>query len=295
MIKSLIKNTQKKFEKYATKENSFGQKVYIFLLHTLRPVFFNNEFLLMNGWKSDSKSTQKSVIFFTVHKCGSTFTKKTLLKLIGPENIIPIKLSAYLSPEKKEKYYYDASFMTKVLKPKGFLFGAFKDMYPFANLDQYKVILILRDPRDVLTSSYFSTLYNHPLTAEDMIKKRKKYAEYTIDEYVLEIAPGIQKKYEAYCKNLLSDQNVLFLKYEEMVGDFSSWLAKIASYLELKNPEKRIEELVEATKFRVKKEDKNSFVRNITPGDHKNKLKPETINHLNILFRNELLKLDYAI
>ncbi|MEO8116284.1 MAG: sulfotransferase domain-containing protein [Bacteroidota bacterium] len=295
MIKSVIRKTQKKFEKYATKENSLGQKAYVFLLSSLRPVFFNNEFLLMNGLKSNSKSTQKSVIFFTVHKCGSTFTKKTLLTLIGPENIIPIKLSAYLSPEKKEKYYNDPLFMRKVLKPRGFLFGAFKDMYPFANLEQYKVILVLRDPRDVVTSSYFSTLYNHPLTAEDMIKKRKKYADYSIDEYVLEIAPDIQRKYKAYCDDLLPDKNVLFLKYEEMVGDFSSWLTKIANYLELENPQKKIATLVEATKFKVKKEDKNSFVRNITPGDHSNKLQPETITKLNELFKNELRQLNYPI
>ena len=80
-----------------------------------------------------------------------------------------------------------------------------------------------------------------------------------------------------------------------MVADFKPWLQQLANHLDLENRDQKIEELVEATSFKVKKEDKKSFVRNITPGDHKNKLKPETIATLNEIFKEELIKLKYTI
>ncbi|MBS1729185.1 MAG: sulfotransferase domain-containing protein [Bacteroidetes bacterium] len=292
-MKKFILKTQKKFEKYATKDGSIGKRIYTACLSALRPVYFSDEFLLMNGLKRDSKSNQQSVIFFTVNKSASTFIKKTVASLIGKDNASHIRLTAYLSPEKREKYFNNPVFMKKVFKEKGFFYGSFMSPYPFPNLEKFKVLLVLRDPRDVLTSNYFSTLFNHPLTANDMIEKRKKYADYTIDQYVLEFADDLHERYKGYCDKLLHKENVLFLKYEDMVADFKSWLQKLVAYLELKDKDKKIDELVEATKFRVEKENKKSFVRNITPGDHKNKLKPETIAKLNDLFKNELIQLGY--
>lgn len=295
MLKKFILKTQKKFEKYATKDNSIAKRIYVTCLTALRPVYFSNEFLLMNGLKRNSKSPQQSVIFFTVQKSASTFIKKTVAALIGKDKVDHIRLTAYLNPKKQEKYYNDPAFMKKVLKEKGFFYGAFKAPYPFPDLQKFKVLLVLRDPRDVLTSSYFSTLFNHPLTATDMINKRKKFADYTIDKYVLELAPELQLRYKQYCDNFIGVETVLFLKYEDMVSDFKSFLEKIAYYLDLEDRQNKIEELVQANSFKVKKEDKKSFVRNITPGDHKNKLKPETISKLNELFKNQLIRLNYSI
>ncbi len=295
MLNQFLLKTQKKFENFATSKNPIAKNFYLFCITAFRPLYFSNEFLLMNGLKKDSSSTQQSVIFFSVNKSASTFIKKTVANLLGKDSVAHIRLTAYLTPTKQEKYYNDPSFMKKVLKEKGFFFGAFKSYYPFPDLERFKVLLVLRDPRDVLNSSYFSTLYNHPLTAKDMINKRKKFANYTIDEYVLEMAPDLKSRYQAYCEKLLTNKNVLFLKYEDMVTDFKSWLEKLASYLQLPNPGKKIDELVAASKFKVEKENKNSFIRNITPGDHKNKLKPETIEKLNAIFKEELITLGYSI
>lgn len=295
MLNQIILKTQKKFEKYATSRNPIKRNFYLFCITAFRPLFFSNEFLLMNGLKRGSKSDQQSVIFFSVNKSASTFIKKTVAKLIGKDKVDHIRLTAYLTPDKQEKYYNDPAFMKKVLKDKGFFYGAFRAPYPFPDLDKFKVLLVLRDPRDVLNSSYFSTLYNHPLTATDMINKRKRFADYTIDQYVLELAPELQSRYKQYCDKLLVNKNVLFLKYEDMVTNFRPWLEKLAAYLELPNPEKKIDEIVEASNFKVKKEDKKSFVRNITPGDHKKKLKQDTIEKLNEIFKDELIKLGYNI
>ena len=295
MVKDIIKKTQRNFQNKVQKDGSLLLKPYLFLLYLLRPVYFSNEFLILNGLKRKSRSKQQSILFFTVHKSASTFIKNTIIKLVGASNIISLKLSGYLNKNKQNLYYNNPAFMKKVLQEKGYFFGAFRAFYPFPDMEKFKIILVLRDPRDVLTSFYFSTLYNHPLSTKTVLDDRKKYASYTIDDYVLEIAPAMQKTYAAYCSKLLNKKNVLFLKYEDMISDFDPWLHKLNSFLELNDNDDKVKDIIAATTFKVEKEDPNSFKRNVKAGDHLNKLKPETIHKLNELFCNEIQALNYSI
>jgi len=296
MMKAVIRKYRKKLEK-SVKENdkSVLAKTYIKLLGVARPLYFSEEFLLLNGLKGKVESDHKSVLFFTVHKSASTFIENTVTELLNNKTLATINFSGYLSKKKQEEYYNNARLMKKVLKPIGYFYGAFRSFYNFPGLDNFKILLVLRDPRDVLTSYYFSTLYNHPLGRKEVFEERKKYANTTIDEFVLERAPEFKKRYRDYCEHLLGKENVLLLKYEEMITEFGTWLQKLSAFLELKDNEGALDTLVMKTSFKVKKEDPHSFIRNIKARDHKDKLKPETIAKLTALFRNELIQLNYDL
>lgn len=295
MLKDLIKKTQRNFQNKVQKEGSPWLKPYLFLTSVLKPFYFSDEFLVLNGLKRKSKSKQQSILFFTVHKSASTFIKNAIVNLVGANNIVSLQFSGYWNRNKQKIYYNDYDFMKKVLYEKGYFYGAFRAFYSFPNMDKFKIILVLRDPRDVLTSFYFSTLFNHPLSDKTVLDDRKKYASYSIDEYVLEIAPAMQKNYAAYCTNLLHKDNVLFLKYEDMISKFDIWLYKLTGFLGLENIEEKANEIINDTSFKVEKEDPASFIRNVKAGDHLKKLKPETIDKLNKLFYNELQALNYTI
>jgi len=294
MFNKYIKQTQRKLEKKVKSNNkSVFKKPYIFLTSFLRPIYFSREFLMLRGVKTP-RSNYTSVIFFTVHKSASTFVKNIIFNLEA-KRLKPVRFGGLISPQQQTVLFSDGEKMKKVLSAKGFVYGAFRAFYNFPGLDQYKIILLLRDPRDVLTSQYFSTLYNHPLATKAFFEKRKKYQDYTIDEFVLESAPSFQEKYSDYIKYLLNKPNVLFLKYEDMVTDFEPWLKRLSDFLELKDNDNKLQEIAGKTSFKVNKEDKNNFIRNITPGDHKRKLQPETITKLNNLFENELKELNYTL
>jgi hypothetical protein len=296
MSKAVIKKYQRKLEK-SVKENdqSVLAKAYVKLLDVARPLYFTEEFLLLNGLKGKVESDQKSILFFSVHKAASTFIKNTVIELVKNKTLLTVNFSGYLSKKKQEEYYNDPRIMKKVLKPKGYFYGAFRSFYNFPDLDKFKTLLVLRDPRDVLTSYYFSTLYNHPLGRKEVFEEREKHANATIDEFVLEKAPEFKKKYQDYCQHLLGKENVLLLKYEEMITEFGSWLQKLSTFLGLKDNKEALDAIVAKTSFKVKKEDPNSFIRNIKAKDHKDKLKPETIAKLTALFKDELLQLDYDL
>jgi hypothetical protein len=80
-----------------------------------------------------------------------------------------------------------------------------------------------------------------------------------------------------------------------MISQFKVWLTKLSSFLELSNNNEIIDSIVSKASFKVKKEDPHSFIRNIKAQDYKNKLKPATINTLTNIFRDELVKLEYAL
>lgn len=294
MFNKYIKQTQRKLEKKVKgNNNSVLKKPYIFFTTFLRPVYFSREFLLLRGIKT-SHSDVTSVLFFTVHKSASTFVKNIIFNLEA-NRLKPVRLGGLVPASQQTELFNNREKMKKVLCPEGYVYGAFRAFYDFPQLEQFKIVLLLRDPRDVLTSQYFSTLYNHPLATKAFFEKRKKFQDYTIDEFVLESAPSFKEKYADYISHLLKKPNVLFLKYEDMVTDFEPWLKRLSDFLGLINNEKKLKEICDKTSFKVKKEDKNNFIRNITPGDHKRKLQPETITKLNTLFENELKELNYLL
>lgn len=295
MIKKVLKNTQRKLQDYANKEDSIIRKPYVFFLSALRPFYYMNEFLIYHGLKKKSNSNRQSIIFFSVHKSASTFIKNTIFKLIGSESLIPLRFSGYLPKNKHSEIYNNPEIMKRIMIEKGFFYGVLREYFDYSNFDKFKIVLVLRDPRDVLTSQYFSVLYNHPLSRKEVVENRKKYAGISIDDFVMEYAIPLQKKYQDYCNHLIDRPNVLFLKYEDMITEFAPWLSKLSSYLELSNNENLLNKIVEETSFTVKKEDPKSFIRNIKAGDHKNKLKPETITALTKLFKDQLIKLNYSI
>ncbi len=291
-----MKKYQRKLEDSVKKnDKSFLAKVYTAMLQFSRPFYFKDEYLLLHGLKPQPDSKQQSILFFTVHKSASTFIKNTVMELLAHENLTVINFSGYLSKNAQEKTYNNFGKMGKLLKPKGYFYGAFRSYYQFPEMERFKILLVLRDPRDVLNSYYFSTLYNHPIGRKEVLEEREQFANMDIDTFVLQKAPEFKKKYSDFCKHLLHRPNVVLLQYEDMISNFTPWLNKLSDFLEIKSNDEVKKNIITKTSFKVKKEDKNSFIRSIKANDYKDKLKPETITKLNEIFKEELLQLGYDI
>ena len=87
--------------------------------------------------------------------------------------------------------------------------------------------------------------------------------------------------YQEYCQSLLDKPNVLFVTYEKMVTDFDTWLDSIIEFLKLKVSPELVSKIKEEADFTVKEENIYAHKRQVLPGEHQRKLKPETIEILN--------------
>jgi hypothetical protein len=153
------------------------------------------------------------------------------------------------------------------------------------NFQDYKVVLVTRDPRDILVSGYYSVSYSHGLPSERgdkydaFMSKRMAARECTIDEYVLLESDRIYDIFSRY-QSLLLDQHdhIYITTYEDMVSNFEVWLMGLLRYCELDLDKIFIQKIcAEHEAHKPKGEDRTQHVRKGVPGDYKEKLRPETI------------------
>ncbi|MBA3652311.1 MAG: sulfotransferase domain-containing protein, partial [Chthoniobacterales bacterium] len=159
--------------------------------------------------------------------------------------------------------------------------------------------------------------YMHAGEIEAHTGYRKEVAEAGIDRFVLDMVSApfydyrgdygigsrykqhvgtVLDRYQRYLDELLSRPNTTAVSYEEMVLSFPSWLEKITRAFDLKDPEETRAIVTErhANSVAAGEEDVWSHKRKVTPGDHREKLKSETIRELDRIFAPVLDKLGYS-
>lgn len=183
-------------------------------------------------------------------------------------------------------------------------FDLVKPRYP--HVKRLAHILQVRDPRDILVSQYFSFGWIHGQKEWEAAKVREREWIQTvgIDEYVLSRAvtkdlggrAALKHRYRPLLKMLKKQpESVTLLKYEDMVLDYPGWIPRALAPLGLAEDAAFVEQVRRTYQheFEVQGET-HTHRRKVTPGDHIEKLKPETIARLNELFRDELAACGYA-
>lgn len=164
------------------------------------------------------------------------------------------------------------------------------------DLSRFKKILLIRDPRDILVSLYFSVLKSHIVTkgevAKQMLQERQAAARLNIDEYVMKNMEYFIRRFRDYRR--LEDDRLKLYRYEDVVFKKYQWIQDILAFLELELGEKTIQEIVESYDVFPMHEDPALHIRQVTPGDYKQKLKPDTIEILNQQFKETLDHYGYS-
>ncbi len=259
---------------------------------------FQPEILRLANRDMPKNSQAQSLLFFTAHKCASVYVNEILRKIVQDAGIIPIDFAKYFWQDGRSIKQILASPQKakKAFKSQGYYYGSFREFQPIPNLEQYQIILMLRDPRDVLTSLYFSHAYSHEKPSYLLGKQpewRTKALSQTLDEFVIDHLQTYQYRYSEYTQQLLGKSHVLFLQYEEMVGNFETWLSRLVDFISIEINPDIIQEITEKAKLNVKKENVYAHKRQVTPGDYQRKLQPETIALLNSELKTILKQLDY--
>jgi len=243
--------------------------------------------------KHHTACTHQSILFFTVYKAGSSFLGSFMKKIMDRAGITSVDLDGYFYQlgvggqwERNGRVMVNVPYRTT-----GYFYGPFRSLNRgVPNYDDYKIILVLRDPRDVIVSAYYS-IYSHIMPAlegkekrQTRVNRRKRLRELSVDEYVIEKLNSdshFLDRYYEYHKALMGKPNVLFLKYEDMVTDFEPWLDRLLAFLDLNVDPGLLAEIKAGADFKVSSENIYKHKRQVAPGDHKRKLKPGTIEILN--------------
>lgn len=247
--------------------------------------------------KHRTQNQHPSIIHFSLNKAATQFTKGLLRVVARANGMTPVKINGYafftefpyltsLNAEEMKDYQH-------IFKPEGYLYSAFGGFVPgIPGLERYKVILMVRDPRDVLVSWYYSIAYSHsipPKTSnrhEEYLHQREAARKMTIDEHVISQSDRVFTILNRY-KTMLYEPypNVYLTSYEEMTADFQGWLQNLLDACDLEINGRLFDRLLAQNEaLQPKEEDKTKHIRKGKPGDYRDKLQPETIRYLNDKF-----------
>ncbi|MCW3086368.1 MAG: Sulfotransferase domain protein [Bacteroidetes bacterium] len=266
-------------------------------VHRLRWLFSKEAKLLRKKGKLPDEGTGHSVYIFSTHKCASTFLNVLIKDLSQREQKTHIDMEGYLTtrPEVRDSLYLDEKFTTELLNRKGFYFGVFR--YPFEKLavrPEQKIILVLRDPRDILTSQFFSIAYSHPVYTDKFMQKRAHALEAGIDQHVMDMSDRFLKTYTGYLQKYIGQPNVLLILYEDLISNFQESLLKMLHFIDYSKKEETLKYWEANNPFIPQTEDIQRHKRKMLPGDHKEKLQEKTIAELNKKFAAILSTLGYT-
>lgn len=265
--------------------------------------------LFRNKWRDPDRN----IIAFTTHKAGSMVLHRVL------KDVCELNRIRYYSPnESRTMLPFDRMFAGRdfIAKKRG-CFGPIRFFVPSKAIAEASVILHLRDPRDVLTSMFYSYCYMHAGEIDAHTGYRKEVAEAGIDRFVLDMVAEpfyayrgdygigsrykehvgtVLDRYERYLTELLGRPNTTVVSYEEMVLAFPSWLEKIVGAFALPDPDetRAVVAARHANSVAAGEEDVWSHKRKVTPGDHREKLQAGTIRELDKIFAPVLDKLGYS-
>lgn len=182
----------------------------------------------------------------------------------------------------------------------GYCFTGFREaptILPPKALRNRPAVLLVRDPRDALTSMYFSMAFSHPAPGGDVarlkfLQRRDEIRAMGLDAFVLNELPH----FESLMDRMLfyvGGMNFRLYRYEDIIYRKREWLADMLAHFGLSVSDEVLERTVERHDIRPDSENRNLHVRQVHPGDGRRKLKPETLATLDAVLTERWRALGY--
>jgi len=253
---------------------------------------------ILTAW--DSLNLPPSVIFYTTHKCASVFVDKLLITIT---NNSEYQLKNYATAIRSlgDRVYVGSpyeDFLEKaydqLYKTRGEIYAPQRRPLDFPGREKFKHIFFLRDPRDVLISSYYSFGYSHPAPPGEkqqqrFYQNREKIQTQRIDFYVRDAAVNwLVPIYNKYQHLLETSDNYLYLTYDEFKDDTTDFIYKIANFLEIDVPEEEVKQIANEASPIQENQDITQHKRSGKSQQFLEELNSDTIQYLNETFADIL-------
>jgi hypothetical protein len=252
------------------------------------------ESLFKNWFGRTQSAPQESIYFYSLHKAGTSIITHALRQVTNLKHV-DYETTIFNNKLHEKPVFYDH----------GHLYGVFRITQPneavmYTTLTQYiateefvrnkTLVLMVRDPRDILISLYYSVRDSHAISANPQLKERalrqrNLLQSMSLEEFVLEKAPRIPIRFETLHRLSQSCRQKVILKYEDLINNFEGFMTGFEQYIKI--PQERKEELYRASRPRLE-EDPAAHKRSGKIAQYKEKLTPATQQKLTEICRPAL-------
>ena len=252
----------------------------------------------------ENRPMERSFVF-ALHKSGSVLLNSMIKEVVDSVDIPFVDLPVYLFSN-GIKLPEVVSGTADVFAMKGCVFGGFRHFPPPAlevgNFSDSKSILLVRDPRDILVSFYFSMLKSHAIpksgaARDTLLAERERVSDFDIDEFVREKSAFVIKQFQRYERQLLAKHSgsCRLFRYEDVIFEKTQWLSDVCQWFGWNVDPALIEKVANAHDIRPSEENTDAHIRRVAPGDHREKLSEETIEWLNQELRETVAPFGYDL
>lgn len=249
-----------------------------------------------------SSADIQSFFAFSLPKAGSTLLN-SMLQDSCIESAVPV-ISPYSSAFTNGIVTNSiGNDLDDILFSRGYAYLGFRHFVPYASKFDFSsvpILLLVRDPRDMLTSLYFSVKYSHVLPEKKgsafskLQDERHRLMSTDIDSFVLSVVDKYVGIYDAYIRKLAGYDNVHVFRYEDVIFDKNNWLLDMLRLVNVELPAEIIRTIAAKHDIRPKGENVGAHIRQVTPGNYKKHLSDSCVARLNDKFANVLRTFDYS-
>jgi hypothetical protein len=248
-----------------------------------------------------SADTRPSVIAISYHKAGTVMFSRILQELCDSGQRSYVQWEEELVGQGQSLPEFSEA-VASLLVPRGYIYGVFRT-YPEAlsapSARELVKLCLIRDPRDVVVSFYYSMRQSHPLPIDGaarqaFIDNRSYLNRISLDEAIVSnyfdsIFPNMAK-----IAALISDKQTIVYRYENVIFSKSEWIKDIASKLYIDVPDGVLAELITKVDVFPPEEQPAEHIRRVIPGDYYNKMSQESLVYLEERYQSVLEELGYG-
>lgn len=243
---------------------------------------------------------RRSVLFFTVHKAASSLFSGCILK----------SDDALLHVDYARRIYRGSTNVEVKINNTGYIYGplrvstdrdgvVYKNLIePIVNKDHLAnrtSLVVVRDPRDVLVSSFYSFGYSHnvssnPRIAEREQREREFIQNCSIDQYVLEKCDETRQAYQDIRDISCWSKRCKIVYYEDLINNWEKFKLDLGELLNISSARWSY---IEKQTRPQSTENIHSHRRSGKTHGYLEKLSAKTVDELNERLNDELSFLGY--
>jgi hypothetical protein len=235
------------------------------------------------------RSQSDNVYHCTVQKSASQWVRAILSdpRVYRWSGLTPYRYQDYLpgqhDPRKLTQRRFEEPFPARTIATTIYI-----DYAGFASIPKprcWKAFFVMRDPRDVLVSWYFSSKFSHPLLGDlgrvrcDLNRLSESDGLLYSLEYLDEF--GLFAAQRSWAPAAGKDADVLLIRYEDLIGQASAaTFARLLTHCDIRVPAAELQALLQAYRFEELsgrppgQEDRSAHYRKGVPGDWRNHFDP---------------------
>jgi len=241
-------------------------------------------------------SDKPSAFMLAYAKSGSTLMDRMIRQYCGSVGQATFTLygEAFMKGIRPQEIKEDS---LACFEPSGVIYSGFRN-YPQEfdlPLAGKKIIHLVRDPRDMVVSLYFSMVKSHPELKDSSGNWSKEVAESEnkgLTDFVLERAYSYKMYHRRYSE-ALKGHDVKVYRYEDVIYNKRDWMIDMLDYLEIEINDDIVDAVVKKNDIIPNAEDDSQHIRQVHPGNYKKKLDQDTIIKLNRRMIDFLREFDY--